>query len=142
VVEIGAAGNWSVNNGSSSLGPNFAVEVTPIEHWLEIEAGVTPLFAAHSTEWDVDCLFKKPWTISKKIEVMVGAGPEWDLHECPRRHDKLRRGQSGARFRVLAPCQAPTRLVPRTGLRLQLRPGTRAIGRDQRRPADRHSMKS
>jgi len=77
IVEIGAAGNWSVNNGGSSVGPNFAVEVTPIEHWLEIEAGVTPLFANHSTEWDVDCLFKKPWTISKKVEFMAGAGPEW-----------------------------------------------------------------
>ena len=77
VVEIGAAANWSVDNGSSSFGPNFAVEVTPIEHWLEIEAGVTPLFASHSTEWDVDCLFKKPWTLSKKVEFMAGAGPEW-----------------------------------------------------------------
>jgi len=82
VVEIGAAGNWSVQNGDSSFGPNFAVEVTPIEHWLEIEAGVTPLFANHSTEWDVDCLFKKPWTISKKVEFMAGAGPEWiDLRD-------------------------------------------------------------
>ena len=77
VVEIGAAANWSVKDGSSSFGPNFAVEVTPIEHWLEIEAGVTPLFANHSTEWDVDCLFKKPWTISKKVEFMAGVGPEW-----------------------------------------------------------------
>jgi hypothetical protein len=77
VVEIGAAANWSVKDGSSSFGPNFAVEVTPIEHWLELEAGVTPLFTSHSTEWDVDLLFKKPWTISKKVEFMAGVGPEW-----------------------------------------------------------------
>ncbi len=53
------------------------MEVTPIENWLELEAGVTPLFTRHSTEWDTDLLFKKPWTLSKKAEFMVGVGPEW-----------------------------------------------------------------
>ena len=66
VVELGGAGDWSVTGGGSSFGPTVAVEVTPIEKWLELEAGVTPLFARHSTEWDVDLLFKKPWTLSKK----------------------------------------------------------------------------
>ena len=27
--------------------------------------------------WDVDLLFKKPWTLSPKAEFMLGAGPEW-----------------------------------------------------------------
>jgi hypothetical protein len=36
-----------------------------------------PLFRKHSTEWDTDLLFKKPWTLSKKVEFMFGAGPEW-----------------------------------------------------------------
>ena len=49
----------------------------PIENWLELEAGVTPLFARHSTEWDVDLVFKKPWTLSRKAEFMLGVGPEW-----------------------------------------------------------------
>lgn len=53
------------------------IEFTPIENWLEIEAGVTPLFTRHSTEWDTDLLFKKPWTLSKKAEFMFGVGPEW-----------------------------------------------------------------
>ena len=57
--------------------PTVAVEVTPIENWLELEAGVTPLFTRHSTEWDTDLLFKKPWTLSKKAEFMFGIGPEW-----------------------------------------------------------------
>jgi hypothetical protein len=43
----------------------------------ELEAGVTPLFARHSTEWDIDLLFKKPWTLSKKTEFMLGVGPAW-----------------------------------------------------------------
>jgi hypothetical protein len=59
------------------LGGTAAVEFTPIKEWLEIEAGVTPLFTRHSSEWDTDCLFKKPWTLSKKVELMVGLGPEW-----------------------------------------------------------------
>jgi hypothetical protein len=77
VVEVGAAASQSLTGGGSSFGPNFAVEVTPIENWLELEAGVTPLFTLHSTEWDVDLLFKKPWTISDKVEFMFGVGPEW-----------------------------------------------------------------
>ena len=77
VVELGGAANWNVKGGGSSFGPTIAVEVTPIENWLELEAGVTPLFARHSTEWGTDLLFKKPWTLSKKAEVMLGVGPEW-----------------------------------------------------------------
>jgi hypothetical protein len=77
IVELGGAANWSLKDSGSSFGPTVALEVTPIENWLELEAGVTPLFARHSTEWDLDLLFKKPWTLSKKAEFMVGIGPEW-----------------------------------------------------------------
>jgi hypothetical protein len=76
IVELGGAAGWNVKGGSSS-GPNLAVEVTPIENWLELEAGITPLFSRHSTEWDTDLLFKKPWTLSEKVEFMFGVGPEW-----------------------------------------------------------------
>jgi hypothetical protein len=77
ILELGGATDWSITEGGSSFGATVAVEVTPIENWLELEAGVTPLFKHHSTEWDVDLLFKKPWTISKKAEFMAGIGPEW-----------------------------------------------------------------
>jgi len=77
VVELGGAAAWNLNGGASSFGPDLAVEVTPIENWLELEAGVTPLFSRHSTEWDTDLLFKKPWTLSEKVECMFGVGPEW-----------------------------------------------------------------
>lgn len=77
IVELGGATNWSITEGGSSFGPTVAVEVTPIENWLELEAGVTPLFRHHSTEWNIDLLFKKPWTLSKKAEFMAGIGPEW-----------------------------------------------------------------
>jgi hypothetical protein len=77
VVEIGGAAAQSLTGGGFSGGPDFAVECTPIENKLELEAGVSGLFNAHSTEWDADFLFKKPWTLSKKVEFMAGAGPEW-----------------------------------------------------------------
>jgi hypothetical protein len=77
IAELGGAGSWNIEGGGGSFGPTVAVEFTPIENWLEIEAGVTPLFARHSTEWDTDLLFKKPWTLSKKVEFMLGVGPEW-----------------------------------------------------------------
>jgi hypothetical protein len=77
VVELGGAADRSLTEGQSSFGPTVAVEFTPIEHRLELEAGVTPLFRRHSTEWSTDLLFKKPWTLSNKVEFMLGVGPEW-----------------------------------------------------------------
>jgi hypothetical protein len=77
VVELGGAAGWNAKNGESSGGLDAAVEVTPIENWLELEAGTTPLFGHRSVEWDTDLLFKKPWTLSEKVEFMFGVGPEW-----------------------------------------------------------------
>jgi hypothetical protein len=77
IIELGAAAGQSLSGGGTSAGPAVAVEVTPIENWLEIEAGVSPLFGRGSTEWDTDLLFKKPWTLSHKAEFMFGVGPEW-----------------------------------------------------------------
>jgi hypothetical protein len=77
IIELGGAGEWALTHGTPSYGPNVAVEVTPIKEWLEIEAGVTPLFSRSQTEWDTDLLFKKPFTLSKTAEFMFGVGPEW-----------------------------------------------------------------
>jgi hypothetical protein len=77
IVELGGAASYGLTGEGASFGPNVAVEVTPLENWLEIETGVTPLFTRHSTEWDTDLIFKKPWTLSKKAEFMAGIGPEW-----------------------------------------------------------------
>lgn len=77
ILELGAAGDRSVNDSNASFGPDVAFEVTPIKNWLELEAGVTALVARHSTEWDTDLLFKKPWDLSPKVEFMAGIGPEW-----------------------------------------------------------------
>jgi hypothetical protein len=77
VIEIGAAPSRNLNDRTSSFGPTVAVEITPIENWLELEAGVTPSFSDHTTEWASDLLFKKPWTLSRTVEFMAGIGPEW-----------------------------------------------------------------
>ena len=83
VVELGGAPDWSLKDRGWSFGPTAAVEVTPIENWLELEAGVTPTFSHHSTEWDTDLLFKKPWTLSRKVEFMFGAGPSGFMRGNP-----------------------------------------------------------
>jgi hypothetical protein len=77
ILELGEATSWNLSGGAATFAPNLAAEVTPIENWLELEAGVSPFYTRHSTEWDTDLLFKKPWTISRKAEFMLGIGPEW-----------------------------------------------------------------
>jgi hypothetical protein len=77
VLELGAAVERSLQDGTSSFGPTVGIEVTPIEHWLEIEAGITPLRSRDGTEWEADLVFKKPFQLSKNVEFMVGAGPQW-----------------------------------------------------------------
>ncbi len=82
ILEVGAASSWETSGGAATFAPNLAAEVTPIENWLELEAGVTPFYTRNSSEWDVDLLFKKPWTLSRKAEFMLGVGPEWvHVHE-------------------------------------------------------------
>jgi len=77
IVELGEATSWNIKGGAATFGPDFALEVTPIENWLELEAGTTPFITRNSTEWDADLLFKKPWTLSENVEAMFGVGPEW-----------------------------------------------------------------
>lgn len=77
ILELGGAASRGLQGDGSAFGPAVAVEVTPIENWLELEAGVTPLFSHGTTEWDTDLIFKKPWTLSRKAEFMAGLGPEW-----------------------------------------------------------------
>ena len=75
VFELGAAGDWSRSEGFHP-GGTFAFEVTPVEHWLELEVGFTAIHGDDGTEMPVDVLFKKPWRFSPAFEFMVGVGPE------------------------------------------------------------------
>ena len=76
LIELGPATERSVREGTSSVGPSAAVEFPVIKDWLEIEAGVSPLFRSGQTEWQADVLFKKPFTINERVEFMIGAGPQ------------------------------------------------------------------
>jgi hypothetical protein len=77
ILEVGGATSWQVSGGAATWAPNLAAEIEPIENWLELEMGVSPFYTRHSKEWDTDLLFKKPWTLSKKAEFMLGVGPQW-----------------------------------------------------------------
>lgn len=77
VLEFGAASEWGVPDGKSSFGPSAAIEFTAIEHWLEIEAGVSRMRSIDGTELEADLVFKKPFQLTKNVEFMVGAGPQW-----------------------------------------------------------------
>ena len=77
ILELGAATSWNIRGGAATFAPNLAAEFTPIENWLEVELGVSPFYTRSSNEWDTDLLFKKPWTISRKAEFMLGIGPQW-----------------------------------------------------------------
>jgi hypothetical protein len=76
LVELGAATERSIQENGSSFGPTAAVEFPVIKDWLEIEVGISPLFRPGQTEWQADFLFKKPFTLSDKVEFMIGAGPQ------------------------------------------------------------------
>ena len=76
VLELGGAGEWdSQRLSSGKYGPTMAVETEPIEGWLELELGITPLFSGGRSEVGADLLFKKPFPVSEKVEFMAGLGP-------------------------------------------------------------------
>jgi hypothetical protein len=77
IFEFGAATSWNLSGGAATFAPNLAAEITSIDNWLELEAGVSPFYTRNTKEWDTDLLFKKPWTISQKAEFMLGVGPQW-----------------------------------------------------------------
>ena len=76
VIAIGGTTEWGLP-GPTSFGPSASVEFTPIRNWLEIEIGAASLFRRGVTELETDVIFKKPFTLSDTMELMVGAGPAW-----------------------------------------------------------------
>jgi hypothetical protein len=121
IIEFGAAGQWALTHGTPSYGPNFAVEVTPIKDWLEIEAGVTPFLSRGQTEWNTDLIFKKPYDLSKTTEFMFGVGPEWAHLIMGGQECRFHSGRSRSGFHVLALAEAKIWLVSGANLWIQLR---------------------
>ena len=79
VLEIGAAGEWGIPGGNGSFGPSVGLAVTPIEHLLEIEFGVSPMINGGVVDWKSEIIFKRPFELSKNLELMVGVGPGWSM---------------------------------------------------------------
>jgi len=81
VIEVGGAGDWGLNGGAAAIGATVAAEVTPVEHWLELEAGVTAVPTRGRQQVSADFLFKKPFPLLPTVEFMAGLGPEltWKL---------------------------------------------------------------
>ena len=77
VVEIGAAGEWSRPGWLASVGPKLGVEFGVIKDWLEIEISGSSLFRRRQTEYGTELIFKKPFTLSDKVEFMIGVGPAY-----------------------------------------------------------------
>jgi hypothetical protein len=75
ILELGSAGEWPLTNVPGNFGGTFAVEVEPIENWLELELGLTSLNTTGHSDLSGDLLFKKPFKITPSFEFMIGAGP-------------------------------------------------------------------
>jgi hypothetical protein len=76
VLEVGAAFASDLSGHTWSRGGTVALEVTPIENWLELEVGVSALRGADGSDLSLDLLFKKPYRLSSRAELMIGMGPE------------------------------------------------------------------
>jgi hypothetical protein len=76
IWELGFTGEWEREEGALHSGGTVAFEVTPIEHWLEVEVGIAALRADRGWEVPIDVLVKKPWQITPTFEFMAGVGPE------------------------------------------------------------------
>jgi hypothetical protein len=107
VVAIGPEGEWGFPGSRFSIGPSASVEFSIIEDWLEIEIGGGTLFSRGQKEWEADVLFKKPFTLSDAVELMVGAGPSWS-------YATGETGKTGATF-VLVSCFGPGRNASSVG---------------------------
>jgi hypothetical protein len=67
ILQLGAAAEWSLNNGGFGFGPTAAVEFEPIKNRLEVETGITTLFSKGQTEWDTNFVFKKPIDLTPSL---------------------------------------------------------------------------
>jgi len=77
VLEIGPAAEWPLQGDTPNYGASIAVEREVIDKWLEIELGMSALWTSGHGELSWDLLFKKPFTLSPTVELMIGVGPSF-----------------------------------------------------------------
>jgi hypothetical protein len=68
IFGAGGAGELELA-GAGHLGLSAFLEIEAIDKWLEIEIGGQVLAIEGGREASVDLLFKKPFTITKRLEV-------------------------------------------------------------------------
>ena len=76
IVGVGGAAEVELGPGSLHPGASAFVEYEAVERWLELELGVQVLAADGGREAAVDLLFKKPFSLGRRWELMIGVGPE------------------------------------------------------------------
>lgn len=76
ILGVGGAAEVELGDGSLHAGANAFVEYEAIEDWLELELGVSVLAAEGGREVPVDLLFKKPFQLTSRLELMIGLGPQ------------------------------------------------------------------
>ena len=106
ILEIGAASNWNIKGGATTS-PQPCGRDTPIEGWLELEAGVSPFFTRKSTEWDTDLLFKSRGPSHGSQSPCWAIGPQWSCAKQDRNISNSTAGEVGGRFHLLANWQTP-----------------------------------
>jgi hypothetical protein len=76
IVGAGAAAELELGNAGLHPGLNVFIEYEAIENWLELELGVSVLAAEGGLEIPVDLLVKKPFRLTRHLELMIGIGPQ------------------------------------------------------------------
>jgi hypothetical protein len=76
IIGLGGATEIELRGGSLHAGINALVEYEAIPNWLELELGVSILRAEGGTEVPIDLLFKKPFRLARRLELMIGVGPQ------------------------------------------------------------------
>jgi hypothetical protein len=76
VFGLGGAFDLELGERRVNAGGNAFFEFEAIEHWLEIEASVSVVKAAVGLELASGLTFKKPFSLCKGVELMVGVGPQ------------------------------------------------------------------
>ncbi len=76
IIGLGGATEMELRGGSLHAGVNALVEYEAIANWLELELGLSILQAEGGREVPIDLLFKKPFRLTRRLELMIGVGPQ------------------------------------------------------------------
>ena len=110
IVELGAATSWNFSGGAATFAPNLAAEITPVENWLELEAGVSPFFTRNDGMGHRPALQETVDHIAES-RVYVGRRSPVGSPQAERESEQFHSWGSRGRFYVLANRQTSLRLV-------------------------------